>query len=189
LSFRLRYNSECGNHFPKRELRCSRDSDHIRESTVRRHLPASFPACAQVALDFACGGAQRAEQPRQIQFMAEDASKLCPRDAIILRPSESCPDPFRNELRSRLMPSSANGTNLLMLRTAFHQHPMPDMSLVDLCHAEDGSRWPTLCILESQSTGDRLYPYAFMIDRPQHGLCEKLIVPEPHRRRWDRWGQ
>ena len=34
------------------------------------------------------------------------------------------------------MPSSANGTNLKMLRTAFHQHPMPDISLVDLRHAE-----------------------------------------------------
>jgi hypothetical protein len=83
------------------------------------------------------------------------------------------------------MPSPANGTNLKMLRAAFHQHPTPDISLVDLRHAEDGSRWPTLCILESQPTGDRLYPYAFMIDRPQHGLCGKLIVPEPYRRIWD----
>ena len=81
--------------------------------------------------------------------------------------------------------TSADETSLKMLRTAFDQHPMPDISLVDLRHADDRTRWPTLCILESQPTGDRLNPYEFMIDRPQHGLCSKLIVPNPYRRIWD----
>jgi len=83
------------------------------------------------------------------------------------------------------MPSDANATNLRTLWHAFRQRPTPAITLVDLRHADDHTRWPTICILESKPDGDRLVPHAFMIDKHQHELCSKLIVPDQYDAIWD----
>ncbi len=83
------------------------------------------------------------------------------------------------------MPSRANSENLKNLLAAFNQKPDPAVTLVDLKHRLDGSVWPTICILDSQHKRDKLYPFAFMIDRGQHGLCRQLLVPKTYRDIWD----
>jgi hypothetical protein len=83
------------------------------------------------------------------------------------------------------MPTDANGTNLRTLWHAFKQRPVPAITLVDLRHEDTGARIPTLCVIESSPDGDRLFPYAFMIDRDLHDFCRKLQVPEQYEAIWD----
>jgi hypothetical protein len=83
------------------------------------------------------------------------------------------------------MPTDANGTNLRTLWHAFKQRPVPAITLVDLRHEDTGARIPTLCVIESHPDGDKLFPYAFMIDRDLHDFCRKLQVPEQYEAIWD----
>lgn len=83
------------------------------------------------------------------------------------------------------MPSSANSDNLRTLWHAFRTKPIPSITLVDLRHKLTGERWPTICVLESHPDGDKLYPYAFMIDKSQHDLCNNLLIPPQYEGIWD----
>lgn len=83
------------------------------------------------------------------------------------------------------MLSTANATNFRRLWIAFKQKPLPAITLVDLIHEDTGARYPTFCILETKPDGDKLFPYAIMIDRDQHELCRKLIVPTQYKAIWD----